>query len=152
MQPIGVHSGAESSNLASALDGNLERSWVDPSAREVGHIFLHQPFCTLSADSDIAGICEEMIRAGGEGLILRNPQGKYLSDKRNPGIVKVKLHDDSEALVIGHLTYQGRGSDRGISSLVVVDRDRTIFKLGSGLTDEIRRDPPPVVSPACSVA
>ncbi|EER14756.1 DNA ligase, putative [Perkinsus marinus ATCC 50983] len=98
----------------------------------------------LATDSDIAGICEEMVRAGGEGLILRDPQGKYLSDKRNPGIVKVKLHDDSEALVIGHLTYQGRGSDRGISSLVVVDRDRTIFKLGSGLTDEIRRDPPPV--------
>ncbi|KAF4674728.1 hypothetical protein FOL47_008778 [Perkinsus chesapeaki] len=139
-----ITAGVDLTNLSSAIPKDIPAAWLMSPSFPHPHIFLHSPLCTLEGHSDVTRLCEDMVKAGGEGLILRDPQGKYLSGKRNPGIVKVKLHDDSEALVIGHVTYEGRGADRGVSSLVAVDRDRTIFKLGSGLTDEVRKDPPPV--------
>ena len=49
-----------------------------------------------------------------------------------------------EALVVSHLGGEGRNSGRLGSLLVETRHDKTRFKLGSGLSDAVRENPPPV--------
>lgn len=82
---------------------------------------------------------------GGEGLMLRQPGSKYIG-KRSSTLLKVKSFTDDEAKVIGYAT-EGRGRLKGTTgSLQVVNRAGVKFCVGSGLTDEDRRNPPPIGS------
>jgi DNA ligase-1 len=81
-------------------------------------------------------------RLGGEGLIVRDPEAEYLAGRR-PEILKVKSFEDGEAMVIGHLPGQGRNA--GLLGALLVERpDGTRFKIGTGFSNEQRRNPPPL--------
>ena len=83
-----------------------------------------------------------VLDAGGEGLMLHHGDALYLPG-RNPGLVKLKPHDDAEARVIAHLP--GRGKYAGMVGALLVERaDGARFRLGSGLSDAERREPPAV--------
>ena len=79
---------------------------------------------------------------GGEGLIVRKPDGLYTAG-RNPEILKVKKYQDAEAKVLAHLPGQGRNQGR-LGSLLVALADGTQFKIGTGFSDAERESPPPV--------
>lgn len=79
---------------------------------------------------------------GGEGLIVRKPDGLYTAG-RSTEILKVKDYQDAEAVVVGHLPGQGRNLGR-LGALLVELPDGTRFKIGSGFSDEERQHPPPL--------
>ena len=81
-------------------------------------------------------------KLGGEGLIVRKPDALYTAG-RSMEILKVKSYQDAEATVIAHLPGKGRNSGR-LGSLLVVLKDGTQFKLGSGFSDAERDNPPAI--------
>jgi DNA ligase-1 len=83
-------------------------------------------------------------KAGGEGLMLREPSSEYVGN-RSATLLKVKTFHDAEAVVIGHTA--GRGRHKGRCGALQVRRDDgTEFKVGTGMSDQQRNDPPPVGS------
>lgn len=79
---------------------------------------------------------------GGEGLMLRKPQSRYVHG-RSESLLKVKSFFDAEARVIGHEAGKGRHAGR-LGALRVVLKDGTEFKVGTGFSDAERADPPPI--------
>ncbi|KAJ3165366.1 hypothetical protein HDU88_004160 [Geranomyces variabilis] len=81
---------------------------------------------------------------GAEGLMLRQP-GSCYEGKRSKTLLKVKTFFDAEAEVIGH--EPGKGRNKGVcGALKVVMESGKQFKIGTGLDDDCRRNPPPVGS------
>jgi len=79
---------------------------------------------------------------GGEGLMLRQPGSKYAKG-RSMTLLKVKTFHDAEATVVGHTKGTGRHKGR-VGALEVEAADGTRFKVGTGLSDKQRDDPPPI--------
>ena len=83
-----------------------------------------------------------MVREGGEGLMLHRGDSPYRG-VRSDDLIKLKTHDDAEAQVVGHLA--GKGKYAGMAGTLLVQTPQgQRFKLGSGLSDALRRQPPPV--------
>lgn len=84
----------------------------------------------------------EVLRGGGEGLMLHRADAPYLTG-RSDVLLKLKATLDAEAVVVAHLP--GRGRFRGLlGALEVETPEGRRFRLGSGFTEAQRRDPPPV--------
>jgi len=62
---------------------------------------------------------------------------------RSDDLLKVKTHEDAEARVTGHLPGQGKYAN-SLGALQVQTPDGRQFRLGSGLTDAQRHNPPAV--------
>lgn len=94
--------------------------------------------------TDLAKELRRVEKLGGEGLIVRRPDALYQTG-RSDHILKVKSHQDMEADVVARLP--GTGKNKGkLGSLLVQLPNGTRFKIGTGLTDEQRKHPPPVGS------
>lgn len=62
---------------------------------------------------------------------------------RSDDLLKVKTHDDAEAVVTAHLP--GKGKYRGmLGALKVQLAGGRQFRIGTGFSDAERQDPPPV--------
>jgi DNA ligase-1 len=88
---------------------------------------------------------EELARVeaeGGEGLMLREPGSRY-ERKRSGTLLKVKTFQDAEATVVGYESGTGRNAFC-VGALVAQLQDGTEFRISSGLTDALRREPPKV--------
>ncbi|HEX2540966.1 MAG TPA: DNA ligase [Caldimonas sp.] len=86
----------------------------------------------------------EVVAAGGEGLMLHLASAAEASGRQQV-LLKLKPQLDTEATVIGH--RPGRGKYAGlVGALAVQTADGVRFLLGTGLSDELRRAPPPVGS------
>lgn len=81
---------------------------------------------------------------GGEGLIVRKPDGLY-NNGRSAEILKVKSFFDTEATVLAHIQGKGKNQNR-LGSLLVEQPDGIRFKIGGGFSDDEREIPPPVGS------
>ncbi|WP_459881837.1 DNA ligase [Campylobacter concisus] len=95
---------------------------------------------------------EEIIAKGGEGAVVREPNAPY-ERKRSKNALKFKKFKDAECEVIsinkgsgkyanlaGSLTCKALGGKEG------EPKEGTIFKIGSGLSDENRQEPPKIGS------
>ena len=83
-----------------------------------------------------------VVRAGGEGLMLHRADAAYATG-RSDDLLKMKPLHDAEATVAGHI--EGKGKFKGmLGALRVRTEEGVEFNLGSGLTDALRRNPPPV--------
>ncbi len=81
-------------------------------------------------------------KAGGEGVILRDPKAPYLN-KRSDTFLKLKNYQDAECVVTEHL--QGKGKYRGKLGAIKCQLDNgKIIHIGSGFTDSERESPPPI--------
>ncbi len=107
------------------------------------YLSLIDQFRVLDHDSLMARL-DATLSAGGEGLILHREDTWYRAG-RSQDLLKVKPFLDAEARVIGHLPGKGR-LEGLLGALVVEEPDGTRFRLGSGFTDDQRRNPPPVGS------
>ncbi|WP_243708082.1 DNA ligase [Luteimonas arsenica] len=113
-----------------ALAGPDASPWLRPVAqsRVSDHAQLHARLTAVFA-------------VGGEGLMLHHRDAHYFAG-RNPGLLKLKPHDDAEARVVAHIP--GRGKYAGQVGALLVERDDGArFRLGSGLSDADRAAPPP---------
>ena len=83
-----------------------------------------------------------VVDAGGEGLMLHHRDARYRAG-RSGELLKLKPFDDAEARVVGHTP--GRGKYAGMTGALVVERpDGLRFRIGSGLSDALRAQPPEV--------
>lgn len=84
----------------------------------------------------------EVVKAGGEGLMLHRADALYETG-RSDTLLKMKPWEDAEAVVIAHQPDKGRNAGR-LGALRVRTIDGREFSLGTGFTDRMRREPPPV--------
>lgn len=116
---------------------------------------IDQPWVQAVAQSKVAShpalqaLLAKTVKGGGEGLMLHRSASLYKGG-RNDDLLKVKTHEDTEARVVAHIP--GKGKYAGVMGALLVEipgRDGKAaqrFKLGTGLSDEQRRNPPPVGS------
>ena len=84
----------------------------------------------------------DTVRSGGEGLMLHRDDAAYETG-RSSALLKVTPWLDAEARVVAHLP--GKGKYAGMTGALRMElADGRRFSLGSGLTDVLRRNPPPV--------
>lgn len=82
---------------------------------------------------------DEITNKGGEGIVLRDPKAPY-SHSRSTKILKLKHFKDSECEIIS--INEGKGRLKGhLGSITCKDlQSKEIFKIGSGFSDEIRKN------------
>ena len=61
--------------------------------------------------------------------------------ERSQALLKVKTHEDAEARVMAHLPGQGKYAGL-MGALLVESADGRRFRIGSGFSDTLRREPP----------
>jgi DNA ligase-1 len=83
---------------------------------------------------------DEVVRAGGEGLMLHLADASYETG-RSDVLLKVKPWQDAEAVVVGHRPGKGRFAGM-LGALQVRMPDGKEFLLGTGFSEAQRRDPP----------
>jgi len=85
---------------------------------------------------------DAVLRAGGEGLMLHRADAPYRTG-RSDVLLKLKPWQDAEAVVVGHLP--GSGKYRGMTGALQMETpDGKRFRIGSGLSESLRRQPPPI--------
>jgi DNA ligase-1 len=87
---------------------------------------------------------DEVAKLGGEGIVLRNPNAPY-EGFRTTNALKLKAHQDAECTVIAHHEGQGKYENM-LGAFTCKDDLGREFRIGSGLSDEDRRNPPPIGS------
>jgi DNA ligase-1 len=85
---------------------------------------------------------EQVINNKGEGLMLHLASA-YYHIGRTAKLLKLKKHQDAEAIVIEHLKGKGKYQNM-LGALRVKTSEGTIFKIGSGFTDQERVNPPAI--------
>ena len=116
--------------------------WFDEHPSEYAFVIEHRP---VVSQKHLDSALHRIEKLGGEGIILRK-RGSPYSPGRSRDILKVKSYDDTEAVVIAQLPGKGRNAGR-MGALLVALPDRNIkFKIGTGFSDAVREDPPPVGS------
>lgn len=98
------------------------------------------PQYPVESPQQIAEDLQALDRVKAEGLMLRDPNALY-HHGRNKSVLKLKKHQDAEAMVIGYKA--GKGKYAGLTgALLVRNADGKTFYIGSGLTDNLRINPP----------
>jgi DNA ligase-1 len=83
---------------------------------------------------------DRIVRNGGEGLMLHRAASLYQAG-RSDDLLKLKPYQDAEARVIAHLP--GKGRHRGVLGALRVETAAGLrFRIGTGFSDEQRRNPP----------
>ncbi len=98
----------------------------------------------LTDEAALQNALVQVVKARGEGLMLHRADAIYTTG-RSYALLKLKTQSDEEAVVTGHIP--GKGKYAGLTGALQVETpEGTRFKLGSGLSDEQRKNPPPVGS------
>ncbi len=95
--------------------------------------------------ADAAGLrtrLNEVVAAGGEGLVLHRADALW-APGRSDALRKLKLAPDEEGRVIAHIAGAGKYQGR-MGALLLQTPDGHRFSLGTGFSDAMRANPPPV--------
>ena len=92
----------------------------------------------------LQALLQDTVRQGGEGLMLHRADALW-QPGRSDALFKLKPELDEEGLVMGHQAGKGRLTGMTGALLVQMPSGQR-FVLGAGLTDALRRNPPPVGS------
>jgi DNA ligase 1 len=85
---------------------------------------------------------DEIVRDRAEGLMLHLAEAPY-STGRSDVLLKLKPLLDTEAKVVEHVP--GKGKYKGMMGALRVEMpDGRRFNIGTGFTDSVRKNPPPV--------
>lgn len=135
-----AHGGSFSERIP-ALNGivsRIDQPWVQTVAQH-----------KVASPAALQALLAKTVKLGGEGLMLHRGASLYQA-VRNDDLLKLKTHDDAEARVLAHVPGQGKYA--GVLGALLVEipaaegRPARRFKLGSGLSDAERQNPPPVGS------
>ena len=94
-------------------------------------------------EADLAGFFTMICNDGAEGVMLRKPESEY-EHRRSQSLLKYKPFDNAEAVMIG--SEEGEGKFTGKVGALVLRWRGIVFRVGSGLSDQIRDNPPIVGS------
>ena len=85
---------------------------------------------------------KEIEAKDGEGLVVRDPNAAYIN-KRTSKALKVKTFQDAECKVLGYT--KGKGKYKDVIGAIKCQLDNGIqFKIGTGLSDKARENPPKI--------
>ena len=113
------------------------RYMVLPSVIEIEPQFY---FCN---EEEFKMVEEEFLEDGAEGMMVRDPDAPYVH-KRTDCILKVKRFITEECKVTSYT--EGTGRNKGRVGALWSTYNNLPFKIGTGLSDEDRDNPPPVGS------
>ena len=85
---------------------------------------------------------DEVVKAGGEGLMLHLADAVYVTG-RSDVLLKLKPALDTEAIVVEHIPGKGKYTGQ-MGALRVQMPTGKRFNIGSGFSDAVRKNPPPV--------
>ena len=115
------------------LLAKLAKPWVQPVQQ-----------IRISDQKSLQAMLEKTVRQGGEGLMLHRGDSLYRGI-RSDDLLKIKMHDDTEARVIAYLP--GTGKYQGMMGALLVETPEGLrFRIGTGFNDEQRRSPPAIGS------
>ncbi|CAH8191594.1 DNA ligase [Vibrio aestuarianus] len=98
----------------------------------------------IASEAELLGYLNSVNDEKGEGVMLRKINARYQAGRSND-MLKLKKHQDSEAMVIGYKL--GQGKYEGLMGSVLVKLDNGVeFYIGSGFSDEVRKNPPKIGS------
>ncbi|KAI8915378.1 DNA ligase, partial [Powellomyces hirtus] len=119
------------------------QKWISrvPPTEESPKLVSHR---LCKSQDDLITTLDEVERDGGEGLMLRAPGSLYEAG-RSSTLLKVKRTSEEECMVVAYTAGVGRNEGR-VGSLVCLMRNGKLLRLGSGLTDEARENPPKIGS------
>ena len=123
------------------FDRRLQRLREMFEAIESPRIALVEQFRVADQD-ELMDVLHRVVAGGGEGLMLHRGGSLYTAG-RSDDLLKLKLYEDAEAVVVGHLPGKGRLAGM-LGALVVETPHGQRFRLGTGFSDEERRAPPPL--------
>ena len=107
------------------------------------------PQSKVASHAALQSQLKQITKDGAEGLMLHRGSALYKGE-RNDDLLKVKTHDDAEAKVVGHIPGKGKYADQLGALLVEIPgangQPAKRFKLGTGLTDAQRQNPPAIGS------
>ena len=92
----------------------------------------------------LQALLQSTVAQGGEGLMLHRADALW-REGRSDALFKLKPELDEEGLVVGHQTGKGRLAGQTGALLLQTPQGQR-FALGAGLSDALRRNPPPVGS------
>lgn len=125
------------------FDSRLEKMRSLINSSESAFLFLVKQE-KIADEATLQSRLEKITAAGGEGLMLRRAAALYKSG-RSSDLLKFKKINDDEAIVLEHIP--GAGKYQGMmGSIRVKNSTGQIFKIGSGFSDQIRRQPPAIGS------
>ena len=112
--------------------------WLDdhPQARIV--CIPQQP---VEDFAQVQTFLRQVEAGGGEGVMLRDPDAAYRGG-RSDQLLKVKTLHDAECTVTAH--HPGKGKYTGMLGAFSCRNEFGEFRIGSGLSDAERSNPPPV--------
>ena len=108
-------------------------AWLQPLAQ------IH-----LANSTQLEARLRQVASGGGEGLVLHR-RGALYRVGRSDDLIKYKLYEDAEARVVAHAPGKGKYTGM-LGALVMKLPDGRRFRVGSGLTDAQRANPPPIGS------
>lgn len=117
------------------------RQWFERHPNRNATIIKQIP---VKSNNDLMQFLRKIEQLGGEGIMVKNPYLPYTAG-RTANLLKVKSYDDMEGRVIGYRKGQGKFTGM-IGSLHIELENGVRFYLGSGLTQEDRKNPPPIGS------
>lgn len=100
------------------------------------------PQIKVKNKKQLLNFLHQVEKKGGEGVVVRDPNTSYIA-KRTSKALKVKSFLDTECKIVGYTKGKGKYKDM-IGSLLCRLPNGTIFKIGSGLSKELRKNPPKV--------
>lgn len=98
----------------------------------------------VKSEEELLQRLDAAVTEGAEGLMLHRGASKYQAG-RSDDLIKLKQSQDAEGTVIEYLP--GKGKYTGMLGAIVVEMPTgQRFRIGSGFSDQERREPPPVGS------
>jgi DNA ligase 1 len=113
------------------------------SAAALPHLQAHEQV-RVADRAALRRLFDTVVQGGGEGLMLHRVDALYRAG-RSDDLLKMKPWDDAEAMVIAHEPGQGKYAGK-LGALRVQLADGRLLRIGSGLTDAQRANPPAVGS------
>ena len=96
---------------------------------------LPVPHAVCESADQVLRAAKQVSDAGGEGMMLRDPDSVWFP-KRRPFILKVKPRHDDEATVVGFFAGRKGKTGQFLGKLggIIVDWKGVVFEIGTGLT------------------
>lgn len=99
------------------------------------------PQIPMKENQEIQYKLHQVTQNGGEGLVLRDPNAPYQVGRSKKNF-KLKTIQDDECKITGYTRGKGKYTHQ-VGALICSYKDKS-FKIGGGLSDELRRNPPPI--------
>ncbi len=119
----------------------LEKAQKYRDEHKIKHLdIIEQKVCQDKKELNL--FFQNVIAKGGEGVIIKDAKRDYF-DGKSDSVLKVKEAEDMEAKVIGYKAGSGKFTGM-MGSLQVELKDGIQFFIGSGFSQEQRKNPPKI--------